>query len=144
VPLALIVFAGEFTVRGWHARWHEFTDFLGGLGLAAMYAVVFGPLALLLASWLRRRMVAAAVIVGYVLLTSAVGQIVGQILGGSSGKAIGQVFGPPTLVLGLKEWIYQVHGTVASDRGPMYLIVTVAFIAATVGLLHLRYRKVSV
>lgn len=141
-PLTAMLLAGEFTVTTWHDRRHEFTDYLGGLGLAALYSIVFAALALLLASWLRRRMVAAAVIVGYILLTSAVGEVVGEILGSSSGKAIGAVFGPPTLVAGLGQWLYRFHGTAGAEHGPLFAIVTVLFTAACVGLLHLRYRKV--
>lgn len=142
-PLTLIFVAGVFTVNTWHARWHEFTDLLGGFGLAAIYAVVLGSLGLLLASWLRRRMVAAAVIVGFVLFTSAVGAVIGQLIGAPNGKAIGQMIGPFTLVIGLKEWIYRVPRTDIHDLGPVFLIVTVLLTGATVGLLHLRYRKVS-
>jgi len=140
-PLAVILVAGLFTVDTWHARVHELTDFLGALGLAAIYAVVFGSVALLIASWLRRRMVAAALITAYVLVMSAVGFAVGQILGGRDGKAIGQLFSPPTLVLGLKEWIYQVPDTDINDLGPVFLAVAVLLTGLAVGLLQLRYRK---
>ncbi len=142
-PLTLIFAAGLFTVDSWHARAKELTDYLGGLGLAAIYALVFGAVGLLIACWLRRRMVAAALIVGYTLVTSAVGFAVGQIIGGTNGKAIGQLFSPPTLVLGLKEWIYRVPNTDINNLGPVFLVVALALTGVAVGLLHLRYRRVS-
>ncbi len=142
-PLTLILVAGEFSVDSWHARVHEFTDFLGALALAAIYALVLGPLALLIASWLRRRMVAAAAIVGFFLLTYAIGAAVEPIIGGDNGKAVGRLIRPPNLVIGLKEWIFQVHGTVASNRGPLFLAVTLLLVAGTVTLFQLRYRRVS-
>jgi ABC-2 type transport system permease protein len=142
-PLFMIFFAGVFTVNSWRLRAHEFANFVGGLGSAAIYAVVFGSLSLLIAAWVRRRMVASAVIVGYVLFTTAVGEAIGNIIGGDLGKAVGEVFGPLGMVLGLKEWLYRVHGTVANERGPLFLAVTVLLTGAAIGLLHLRYRKVS-
>jgi ABC-2 type transport system permease protein len=142
-PLFMIFFAGLFTVDSWRQRVHEFSNFVGGLGLAAIYAVVFGALGLVISAWIRRRMVASAVIVGYFLFTTAVGEAVGNIVGGDLGKAVGEVFGPPGMVLGLKEWIYRVHGTVASERGPLFLAVTVLLTGAAIGLLQVRYRRVS-
>lgn len=142
-PMLLIFVAGEFTVDSWHARVKELTDFLGGLGLAGIYAVVFGAVGLLIASWLKRRMVAAALIVGYILVTTAIGAVVGAILGGRNGDAVGAMFSPPALVLGLKDWVYQVHDSTVGHLGPVFLAVTLVFTAGCVALLHVRYRSVG-
>jgi len=48
------------------------------------------------------------------------------------------------MVEGLKEWIYQVHGTNIEGYGLGFLIVSVALVAVSSGLLLLRYRKVSI
>src|SRR5262249_54049671 len=40
VPMLLIFVDGAFSVDGWRAVGHELNDFLGGLGVAAIYAIV--------------------------------------------------------------------------------------------------------
>jgi ABC-2 type transport system permease protein len=57
VPMGLIYVCGLFTVSGWPAMRHETWNFLGGLGLAGIYAIVFGALGLVIASLFGRRMV---------------------------------------------------------------------------------------
>ncbi|MFL5517089.1 MAG: ABC transporter permease, partial [Gemmatimonadales bacterium] len=57
-PLLLMVVGGVFTqTHGWSGSWHEFTDFLGGLGYAAIYAVLYSAIAVLVASLASRRAV---------------------------------------------------------------------------------------
>ncbi len=143
-PLLLVFVGGAFGLPTWHQRWHEFGDFLGGLGLAAIYALVFAAFGLVISSILSRRLVAAAVIVGYFLVTAAVGAAMGQIIGGTRGKGLSHLLNPATMVAGLKEFLFRVRGTDIDGIGPVFLIVTVAFTAAGVLFLILRYRKVSV
>lgn len=142
-PMLVVFAGGAFSVHGMSAVWHEFTDFLGGLGVAAIHAVVLATVGLLISSLLGRRMVAAATIVGFFLVTSAVGVAVGQIIGGDLGKNVGHMIGPPTLVEGLKEWLYRYTGTDVTPYGWAYLIITVGLATACTLLLVLRYRKVS-
>lgn len=142
-PMLLIFVGGVFSLPTWHQRWHEFTDFLGGLGLAAIYAIVFGVFGLVIASFFSRRMVAAAVLVGFFLVTVAVGVSIGQIIGGTAGKSLGGLVNPGSLVEGLKLWIYRVHGSDLGSRGPLFLGVTLALCAVGITALLLRYRKVS-
>jgi ABC-2 type transport system permease protein len=142
-PMVLIFVGGAFGLPTWHKRWHEFTDLLGGLGLAAIYAVVFGSFALVIASLLRRRMIAAAVIVGYFIITAAVGVVIGQIIGGTRGKAIGMLLNPGRMVVGLQEWLYRVPHTDIQGIGPVFAVVSVGFVAVSLAALLLRYRKVS-
>lgn len=169
-PLLLIFVAGAFTVNGFHLVWHEFTDFLGGLGLAGIYALVFGSLALVIAAFIRRRMVAAAVIVGFFLVMDAIGAVVGNIIGPPSGENLGQMIGPVTLIRGLYIWLYNVGGGRTAFGGPppavgpgpdggvvkvqiapfhvnlygpQHLIVAIAIVVVSAVLLQLRYRKAS-
>jgi len=140
-PLLLIFVAGLFTVDTWRHRFDEARAFSGGLALAAIYAVVYSAFGLLFSSWLRRRMVASAVIVGYFLLSAAVGLIVGQLIGFPNGKGIGQMFGPATLVRGLADYLWSEPFTDINDLGPTYLAVAVGLVLVCVVLLHLRYRR---
>ena len=144
VPMLLMFVDGAFSVDGVSAIGHEFNDFLGGLGVAAIYAIAYGTIALLIAALLPRRMAAAAVIAGYVLVTSAVGLALGQIIGGNLGKSVGQMISPPTMVEGLKEWIYHVHFTNTEGYGLAFLAVSVGVVLVSTSLLLLRYRKVSI
>jgi ABC-2 type transport system permease protein len=143
-PLLLIFIGGAFSLPTWHQRGHEFGDFLGGLGLGAICAVVFAAFGLVISSFLSRRMVAAAVIVGYFLVTAAVSVAVGQIIGGTRGKGLSHLLNPGLMLVGLKEWLFRIHGTDIEGVGPVFLLVTVAFTALAAILLLLRYRKVSV
>jgi ABC-2 type transport system permease protein len=143
-PMVVIFAGGAFTLNSGHAVWHEFTNFLGGLVLAAIIAIVDASVALLIASLLRRSAVATAVIAGYFLLTVAVGGAVEAIVGGDRGKNVGHMFSPPDIVDGLKEWIFRIQGTDLGGYGPVYLIITLLMTGAAVGFLLLRYRKVSV
>src|SRR5262245_34851505 len=60
----LVMFAGgAFTLDSPHAVWHEFVDFSRGLAMSAMYALLFGSISLLIASFSGRRAVAAAMVV---------------------------------------------------------------------------------
>jgi ABC-2 type transport system permease protein len=155
-PLALIFGAGLFSLNTWQERFDEARSFAGGLALAAIYAVLYASLGLMFETWLRRRMVAAAVIVGYFLVTAAVGLIVGQLIGFPNGRAIGQMFGPATLVRGLEDYLWPVppvfntvvggpNGVVVFRAGPVlgpvFLAVAVALVVVSVVLLHLRYRR---
>jgi ABC-2 type transport system permease protein len=143
VPMLLVFIGSEFTVTGWFHRLKELLDFLQGLGLAAIYATVYAAFGLLISSFLKRRMVAAALIVAFTLVTSAVGLVVGQLIGKRDGKLIGELLSPPTLVLGLKNWVYQIPETGMGSFGPVFLVVALVLTGGSIALLHARYRRVG-
>jgi ABC-2 type transport system permease protein len=143
-PMLVIFVGGAFSLNGGHAVWHEFTDFLGGLVLAAIIAIVDAAVALLIASLLRRSAVATAVIAGYFLLTVAIGGAIEGIVGGDTGKNVGHMISPPDIVDGLKKWIFRIQGTDLGSFGPVYLTITLAMTGVAIALLFLRYRKVNV
>src|SRR4051794_20615524 len=60
-PLLLMFVGAAFTVKGAAKVWAEFLDLLPALLHAGVYALVFGSLSLLVASFVGRRAVAAAV-----------------------------------------------------------------------------------
>jgi ABC-2 type transport system permease protein len=120
----------------------EFHDFWQGVSYAAITAVVFCALAILLASLSGRRAVAAAVIAGVYLVTAPVAVVLAT-LGGTIGK-VSPVINPVTLVEGLERWLYGRNtGVDIGGYGSVYLAVAVLLVIAYVALLLTRYRKVA-
>jgi ABC-2 type transport system permease protein len=165
-PMTVMLLGGVFSVDGMSAVWTEVGHWLQGLLVAGVYALIFGALALLIASLASRRGVAAALIAASLLVTFAVYGIVLAIAAsgavrdgaepGSAGVAAvtaGQwagVVSPATLADGLASWwfgppieINDVQVSAVGGYGPLYLVVSVLFVAACSGLLLLRYRKVA-
>jgi ABC-2 type transport system permease protein len=143
-PLLLMVVGGVFTqTHGWSGSWHEFTDFLGGLAYAAIYAVLYASIAILIASLASRRAVAAAAIVAVFLVTApVVGVLIA--IGGSTMRQLAPMINPVSLVRGIKTTVF--HTTVGLDvgvYGPMYISVAIAIVIVCATLLLARYRKVG-
>jgi ABC-2 type transport system permease protein len=143
-PLLLIFLGGAFSRSGGaSAVWREFTEFLGGLGYAAMTAVVLGSFAVPLASLASRRAIAAVVIVVAFTATAPVIGVVDAV-GGTTAQQLGPLVNPATLVNGLEAWIYRDDKLDIGRYGPLYLVVAVALVAACVWAAVARYRKVTV
>ncbi len=143
-PLLLMLLGGVFSqTRGWSGIWHEVTDFLGGAAYAAVYAVVFSAIGILVASLASRRALAAAAIVGVFLVTApVVGVLVA--VGGSTMRDLAPVLNPVTLVGGVKTTLFHTDtGVPVGAFGPMYVAIAIALVVACVTLLLARYRKVS-
>ncbi len=141
-PLLLMFVGGAFTVHGLGKVWDELLDFLPGLAYAGMYALVFGSLALLVASLAGRRAVAAAVIVVVFLVTTPV---VG-VLSAAASESVQQLAGvasPLTVVRGIGVWLFHAEGLLIGSYGPVYALASAALVAICVPLLLLRYRTVA-
>jgi ABC-2 type transport system permease protein len=143
-PLLLIFLGGAFSRSGGaSAVWREFTDFLGGLGYAAMTAVVLGAFAVPLASLASRRAIAAVVIVvGFVATAPVIGVV--NAIGGATAQQLSPLVNPATLLTGLEAWIYRDEKLDVGRYGPLYLLVAVALVTACGAALIARYRKVTV
>jgi ABC-2 type transport system permease protein len=143
-PLLLLLVGGLFSQQdGWHGAWHEVTDFLGGASYAAICAVVFSSIAVLVASLASRRAVAAAAIVAVFLVTSPVVGVL-MTIGGRTMREIVPILNPVTLVDGVKKALYNSpSGVDPGNYGAIYGIGVVVLVAACVGLLLTRYRKVA-
>jgi ABC-2 type transport system permease protein len=93
-------------------------------------------------------MVAAAVIVGYFLLTGALSAVIVVIFSSHAVRGLGLMVSPFGLVQGLKVWLFNVRGFGGGSfdvatYGPWYAVVTVLFILVGTSLIVLRYRKVD-
>lgn len=143
-PLAVMFLGGLFSVDGWAAIWDETGDFAAGLAYAAMHAAMVGAIALLIASLMGRRAVAAGAIVAVFLVTLPV---VGVLEEAGSGDVVHMagLFSPSTMLSGLHAWLFSNPGPedFPGPYGPLYLAVAIGLVSACVGLLLLRYRRVQ-
>lgn len=143
-PQLLMYVGGVFTVDGWSAIWEETRDFGGGLAYAAINAAVFGTIALLIASLIGRRAVAAgAVVAAFLVTTPVVGVLIAA--GGETAAQLAGLFSPSTLVYGVRGWLFGVSAAdpYPGDWGALYGGVTVALLTVCVALLLERYRRVQ-
>jgi ABC-2 type transport system permease protein len=140
-----IMFLGAaFTVKGFGNVWHEFELMLGGVFYSFVHALVFGSIAVLVASLMKRRAVAAgAVIAVFVLTTPVFGVLL--VLPSETANQLAGLASPMMLVASLGMWASGDENLAPpiGPYGPVYLAVGVVLVAACVALLLLRYRKVA-
>jgi ABC-2 type transport system permease protein len=142
-PQLLMFIGGVFSRKdGFSGSLSEFGDLVGGLSYAAIAAVVFATLAVLVASLSGRRAVAAASIAAVYLVTAPV-TLVLTVLGGPIGK-IAPLINPVTLLEGLEAWVYDAKTDVdVGAHGYVYLVAALALVTLYVTLLLSRYRRVA-
>lgn len=142
-PQLLMFLGGVFSrTDGAAGAWVEFTDFAVGVAYAAIAAVVFSAIGILVASLSGRRAVAAAAIVATFLVTVPVVGVL-EALGTDTTRHIVPVINPVTLVEGVKVWVFQVNTFQIGDFGPAYVGIACGVVAACIALLLVRYRKVA-
>jgi ABC-2 type transport system permease protein len=153
-PETLMFLGAAFTVDGLRAVWTEFGHYGQGLAVAAVYALVFSALSLLVASLAGRRAVAAALIVALFLITTPVyGVLMGLAFqhadndGNLTGSALAMsqwagVVSPMTLVSGVGAWWFDT-GRPLGTYGSLYGLVAAGVVLVCVALLLLRYRRVA-
>jgi ABC-2 type transport system permease protein len=153
----LVLFLGTaFSNQSMSAVWDEFGLFGEGLVVSALTAVLFASLALLVSSLAGNRAVAAALTVGlFILTTPVLGVLQGIAHAGygpdggmtADGERLSQLsflVSPFTIVQGIGAWLFGGQGqSFIGPYGPLYLVVTLAVVAASLLLLLLRYRKVA-
>ncbi|GIG89516.1 ABC transporter permease [Plantactinospora endophytica] len=143
VPLTVMFAGAAFMVDGIGAVWDELGDFLPALGYVAVHAIVYSVLALLVASLVRRRAVAAGAIVGAFLLTSPVVAVL-SVMPHEAANQLAGLASPVTLVGGIGDWTVEEVGDLdIGPYGPLYGLVAVGFVVAGILLLLARYRKVA-
>ncbi|GIH08253.1 membrane protein [Rhizocola hellebori] len=121
----------------------ELKDLLGGFAMAAMYAVLFGTVSLLIASLASRRAFAAGAIAAVYLISLPVVAVV-MALGSETARQIAPMASPFMLPEGIREWIWGNGGDIdVGSYGPAYGVVGLLLPAICVLLLLLRYRRVS-
>jgi ABC-2 type transport system permease protein len=155
IPLLALFLGSAFSQESMGAVADEFGLFLQGVVVAALTAVLFSAIALLIASLSGRRAVAAALIVGAFILTTPVLAVLqalawanvtfdGQLTG--AGQQLFQLsflVSPFTIVEGIGGWLFDTDEPMVGPYGPLYLVVTLAIIATCLLLTLVRYRKVA-
>jgi ABC-2 type transport system permease protein len=155
IPLLVLFLGSAFSQDSMSAVGDEFVLFTQGVVVAALMAVLFSAISLLIASLSGRRAVAAALIVGAFILTTPVLGVL-QALAWSNVNINGELTGsaetlfqlsflvsPFTIVDGIGGWLFDANEPTVGPYGPLYLVVTLAIIAICLLLTLVRYRKVA-
>jgi ABC-2 type transport system permease protein len=150
LPL-LIMYVGTIaSASGGRAVWNETKALIPGLGVGVMWAVLMAAIGLVLASRTGRRAYATGIVAIVCFLTWTLSLLLIQAEGGltatSTGARIAGLFSPYTILDGVRIWLGGTsQGEVANPGhfGPLYGILAVILLAASLGGLAARYRKVS-
>jgi len=155
-PLLLLFLGTAFSLKSMSAVWHEFGAFSEGLATTAILAALFGSIALLISSLAGRRAVAAAITVGFFILTTPVVGVLQALSyvqsnghprtgGALTLSQLSFLASPLTIVNGISDWLFnhKEHESMIGSFGPLYVAVAFVVIALCVGLTLLRYRKVA-
>jgi ABC-2 type transport system permease protein len=151
IPLLILYVGTIASASGGSAIWHETKALIPGLGVGLMYAVLFAAIGLVLASFTGRRAYSTGIVAIACILTFFLSVLLIQAEGGQSATAIGArvagLFSPVTNLDGVRVWLggSAQTGFVADPGryGPLYGVVAVLLLAACLGGLAARYRKVS-
>jgi len=121
-----------------------------GLGVGLMWAVLMAAIGLVLASLTGRRAYATGIVAIACFLTWTVSELLIQAEGGptstSTGARIGGLFSPFNILDGIRIWLGGTNPGLDANPGhfgPLYGVVGVLLLAACLGGLAARYRKVS-
>jgi ABC-2 type transport system permease protein len=150
VPLLILYLGTIASARNAHAVWSETRALIPGLGVGLMWAVLAAAVGLVLASLTGRRAYATGIIAISCALTWAVSLLLIQAEGGmtatTAGARVAGLFSPFTILDGVRIWLGGTSPGEDADPGhfgPLYGVVAVLVLAACLGGLAARYRKVS-
>ncbi|MFC6019500.1 ABC transporter permease subunit [Plantactinospora solaniradicis] len=142
-PMTVMFAGAAFTVGDVGLVWDEFGDYMAALAYVAVHALVFGAVALLISSVIRRRAIAAGAIVGAFMLTTPI-VVVLTLMPNATANQLAGLASPVSLVSGVGDWVFESTGEAGiGGYGPLYGFVTVALVTGCVLLLLARYRKVA-
>jgi ABC-2 type transport system permease protein len=153
VPLLILYVGTIASAKGGGAIWDETRALIPGLGVGLMWAVLMAAIGLVLASLTGRRAYSTGIVAISCVLTFFLALLLIQAEGGTSGigststgARIGGLFSPFTILDGARVWLGGTSpGLVANPGryGPFYGILAVVLLAACLGGLAARYRRVS-
>jgi ABC-2 type transport system permease protein len=151
IPLLILYVGTIASVKSGSAVWDQTKALIPGLGVGLMWAVLMAAIGLFLASLTGRRAYSTGIVAISCVLTFILALLLIQSEGGttatSTGARIAGLFSPFTIMDGVRVWLGgdpQV-GLVANPGryGPFYGLLAVVLLAACLGGLAVRYRKVS-
>jgi ABC-2 type transport system permease protein len=150
IPLLVLYVGTIASAKNGHGVWNETKALIPGLGVGLMWAVLMAAVGLVLASLTGRRAYATGIVAISCFLTWTVSEVLIQAEGGmystSTGARIAGLFSPFNILDGIRIWL---GGTSPGEDanpghfGPLYGVVGVLLLAACLGGLAARYRKVS-
>jgi ABC-2 type transport system permease protein len=154
IPLLILYVGTIASAKGGSAIWAETRALIPGLGVGLMWAVLFAAIGLVLASLSGRRAYSTGIVAISCILTFFVSLLLIQAEGGqtgigstSTGARVAGLFSPFTILDGVRVWLggNPTTGLVANPGryGPLYGVLAVVLLAACLGGLAARYRKVS-
>jgi ABC-2 type transport system permease protein len=150
LPLLILYVGTIASAKGGSDVWHETKALIPGLGMGVLWAVMMAAIGLVLASLSGRRAYATGIVAIACFLTWTLSMLLIQVQGGLSatatGARVGGLFSPFTVLDGLRMWLGGTSPGEVADPGrygPLYGVVAVILLAASLGGLAARYRKVS-
>jgi ABC-2 type transport system permease protein len=151
VPL-LILYAGNIaSAKSGHGVWDQTRALIPGLGMGVLWSVLMAAIALVLASFTGRRAYATGIVAISCFLTWTLSELLIQAEGGttavSDGARLGGLLSPFTIIDGVRIWLggknQGLDPASLGSYGPLYGIVALILLAASLGGLAARYAKVS-
>ncbi len=151
VPLLITYLGTIASAGGGPAVWAQTRALIPGLGVGLLWAVLFAAIGLVLASFTGRRAYSTGIVAISCVLTFFLSLLLIQAEGGmpatSTGARLAGLFSPFTILDGVRVWLGGDPGTgLVADPGrygPLYGVLAVVLLAACLGGLAARYRKVS-
>jgi ABC-2 type transport system permease protein len=151
VPLLLLYVGTIASAGGGSAIWAQTRALIPGLGVGLMWAVLFAAIGLVLACLTGRRAYSTGIVAISCILTFFLALLLIAAEGGmsatSTGARVAGLFSPFTILDGVRVWLGgdPSTGLVADPGryGPLYGVLAVVLLAACLGGLAARYRKVS-
>ncbi len=151
IPLLILYVGTIASVKGRGAVWDQTRALIPGLGVGLMWAVLMAAIGLVLASLTGRRAYSTGIVAISCVLTLFLSLLLIQAEGGitstAAGARVAGLFSPFTILDGVRVWLGgdPQTGLVADPGryGPLYGLAAVILLAASLGGLAARYRKVS-
>ena len=131
--------------------WHETKALIPGLGMGVLWAVLMAAIGLVLASFTGRRAYATGIVAITCFLLWTLASLLIQAEGGitstSTAARLVGLLSPYTVIDGVRIWLggksQGLDPTSLGHFGPLYGVVAVIMLAASLGGLAARYRKAS-
>jgi ABC-2 type transport system permease protein len=151
IPLLILYVGTIASVKGGGAVWDQTRALIPGLGVGLMWAVLMAAIGLVLASLTGRRAYSTGIVAISCVLTFFLSLLLIQAEGGqaatNTGARVAGLFSPFTILDGIRVWLggnAQAGLTADPGRyGPLYGLAGIILLAASLGGLAVRYRKVS-
>jgi len=151
LPLLILYVGTIASAKNSTAVWNETKALIPGLGMGLVWAVLMAAIGLVLASLTGRRAYATGIVAITCFLSWTLAEVLIQVEGGitatSDGARLGGLLSPFTVIDGVRIWLggtnQGLDPTSLGSYGPLYGIVAILMLAACLGGLAARYRKVS-